>query len=358
VRRDPFAMIPFCGYNMADYFTHWINFKKKLGYLAPRIFYVNWFRTDEKGRFLWPGFGENSRVLKWICERVDGVGQARATPIGYVPAYNALDTAGIDVPTETLHQLLHVDSDLWLKEMPDIKKFYAQFGDKIPPSLQQNLIALESRLLSTHNAPTQNKKIIAWVDEIRNLCKPENIHWCTGADDEYEELCDLMIKKGTLTRLDEELHPKCFVARSDPRDVIRVSKSVFICSETKESVGPTNNWADPVETKKKVNGLFDGCMEGRTMYIVPFCLGPIGSPYARFGVQITDSPYAVAGIRTMTRMGTRALSLITEEHSWVRCLHSVGVPLKSGDKDVPWPCNIDKRIIAHFMKEQVILNTA
>eukprot|EP00668_Euglena_longa_P038039 GGOE01049004.1.p1 GENE.GGOE01049004.1~~GGOE01049004.1.p1 ORF type:complete len:522 (-),score=182.42 GGOE01049004.1:135-1640(-) len=146
VRRDPFAMLPFCGYNMADYFTHWINFREKLGYLAPKIFYVNWFRTNAAGKFIWPGFGENSRVLKWITERVDGVGAARATPIGYLPTEEALDTAGIDVSEEDLHTLLQVDREGWLREIPDIRKYFAQFGDRLPPALHANLESLESRL--------------------------------------------------------------------------------------------------------------------------------------------------------------------------------------------------------------------
>ena len=156
VRRDPFAMLPFCGYNMADYFGHWLDFRKNLGYLSPKIFYVNWFRKDDSGKnFLWPGFGENSRVLKWICERVDGTGKARSTAIGYVPTHDALDLGGLDtISKETIHKLLHVEESDWLKEIPDIRKFYEQFGSRLPSGLKLHLDALENRLVASQHGPS------------------------------------------------------------------------------------------------------------------------------------------------------------------------------------------------------------
>jgi len=351
VRRDPFAMLPFCGYHMGDYFQHWVSFRDRLGYNSPKIFYVNWFRRDADGKFLWPGFGENSRVLKWICERVDGVGKARSTPIGYVPTFDALDTGGLDLSVDTLHHLLHVNPDEWLKEVPSIRQFYEQFGDKLPTALRLNLERLESRLLASHDAPTQNRKIIAWVEKVKALCKPDKIHWCNGTDSEYDELCDLLVDAGTIIRLNQDRRPHSFLARSDPRDTHRDRSKIVVCSENRDFVGSHGNWADPTSTQEKLNKLFDGSMKGRTMYVVPFCEGPLGSPYSRYGVEVTDSPYAVLGIRTTSRIGTNVLNLLTEQESFVPCLHSVGAPLENGQRDVPWPCNVDNTLVAHFMDE-------
>eukprot|EP01103_Thecamoeba_quadrilineata_P010551 TRINITY_DN230_c0_g1_i4.p1 TRINITY_DN230_c0_g1~~TRINITY_DN230_c0_g1_i4.p1 ORF type:complete len:1365 (-),score=235.88 TRINITY_DN230_c0_g1_i4:66-3629(-) len=348
VRRDPFAMLPFCGYHMGDYFNHWFGFKKKLGYLVPKIFYVNWFRTGPNGNFLWPGFGENSRVLKWICERVDGVGKAKSTPIGYVPTSDALDVGGIDVSEQTLHQLLHVSADEWLEELPDISKFYDTFGDRLPQGLRTNLEKLKLRLLAYHDTPTQNRKLVSWVKEMKALCEPSRVRWIDGSDDEFDELCDILVSNQTFTRLNPELRPKSFLARSDPKDVIRVRSSVFVCCKVRDDAGPSNNWADPIEMRDKLKALFAGSMKGRTMYVVPFCMGPLGSPYSKYGVEITDSPYAVIGIRTLARTGRAVLDLLNEGESFLPCLHSVGCPLSPGESDVPWPCNISKRVIAHF----------
>eukprot|EP01114_Cavostelium_apophysatum_P000919 TRINITY_DN107_c0_g1_i4.p1 TRINITY_DN107_c0_g1~~TRINITY_DN107_c0_g1_i4.p1 ORF type:complete len:2401 (-),score=559.00 TRINITY_DN107_c0_g1_i4:81-7283(-) len=351
VRRDPFAMLPFCGYNMGDYFQHWVDFRKKLGFLSPKIFYVNWFRKDDKGRFLWPGFGENSRVLEWICRRVDGTAKARSTPIGYVPTSDSLELGALDVTPETIHQLMHVEPEDWLKEIPGIRKFYEQFGDRLPAALKINLDKLEQRLIAAQDAPTPNKKLTGWVDQVKKLCKPSRIHWCTGTSDEYDELCDLLVNNGTFTRLNGELRPNSFVARSDPRDVGRVEEVTFVCSRTKDNVGLNNNWEDSAKMKEKMDKLFDGCMRGRTMYVIPFCMGPLGSPYAKFGVQITDSPYVVVNMRLITRMGSEVLNLMGEDEYYLPCLHSVGFPLESNQKDVPWPCNPEKTVIALYVDE-------
>eukprot|EP01116_Phalansterium_solitarium_P023079 TRINITY_DN78_c0_g2_i2.p1 TRINITY_DN78_c0_g2~~TRINITY_DN78_c0_g2_i2.p1 ORF type:complete len:2396 (+),score=1061.53 TRINITY_DN78_c0_g2_i2:171-7358(+) len=352
VRRDPFAMLPFCGYNMADYFSHWIDFRKRLGFLSPKIFYVNWFRKSDKGEFLWPGFGENSRVLKWITERVDGVGSAVSTPIGYVPTADALDLAGLDIDPDTVHQLMHVEPEDWLKEIPGIRAFYAKFGAKLPAALTNNLDKLESRLRLVQDAPTANQKILKWVDSVRKQCRPAKVHWVTGSEDEYQTLCVQMVKSGTLTRLNPEVRPNSFLARSDPRDVKVVDERVFVCSPTRDEAGPTNLWVDPAEMHSKLDGLLSGAMQGRTMYIVPFCLGPLGSPYSRFGVQITDSPLTVVSLRIMARVGTEVLNLIGESAFWLPCLHSVGYPLSAGVEDVAWPCNPDNLTVAHFTGEE------
>eukprot|EP01125_Pyxidicula_operculata_P002312 TRINITY_DN121_c0_g1_i3.p1 TRINITY_DN121_c0_g1~~TRINITY_DN121_c0_g1_i3.p1 ORF type:complete len:1420 (-),score=421.83 TRINITY_DN121_c0_g1_i3:81-4073(-) len=349
VRRDPFAMLPFCGYNMGDYFNHWTEFRKNLGFLSPKIFYVNWFRK-ENGKFLWPGFGENCRVLKWICERVDGIGKARSTPIGIVPTNDALDVDGLDISKDTIHKLLHVDAKLWLNELPDIREFYNKFGNRLPAALQSSVNDLEARLLAATAAPTSNKKLIAWVEDMQKLLEPDHIQWCTGSQEEYDQLCDMMVNKGSMIRLNDELRPNSFLVRTDPADTLRSDEKTYICTPTKEDAGPLSNWADPEEMKAKMTQLLKGSMKGRTMYIMPFCMGPLGSAYSKFGVQITDSPYVVLNMRVQTRMGTDVLNVLKESQYFLPCVHSVGVPLAQGQTDVVWPCNPEKTTIAHIVK--------
>ena len=202
---------------------------------------------------------------------------------------------------------------------------------------------------------TKNQELLQWVAEVEEICKPDSVWWCDGSMEEYDRLMQLMLEAGMATKLDESKRPNSYLFRSDPSDVARVEDRTYIAAQSKEEAGPTNNWIDPVELKKTMKGLYDGCMKGRTLYVIPFSMGPIGSPISKIGVEITDSPYVVVNMHSMTRVGDKVLEALGENGEFIPCLHSIGSPLEPGQRDTSWPCApIAQKYIAHFPEENLI----
>ncbi len=217
-------------------------------------------------------------------------------------------------------------------------------------------MTMTKSLNATSNYSLKHNDLLVWVNQTAELCKPDQIRWCDGSKAEYDEMCNLLVEKGTFIRLNEEKRPNSFACFSDPSDVARVEDRTFICSRKKENAGPTNNWVEPREMKQTLNKLLEGCMKGRTMYVIPFCMGPIGSPLSHIGIEITDSEYVVVNMHIMTRVGKKVMDVLGSDGEYVKCLHTSGAPLQPGQPDTKWPCNPTTKYIVHYPEERSIVS--
>ncbi len=211
-------------------------------------------------------------------------------------------------------------------------------------------------MIDNQPAFVKHDELIKFVKETAELCTPSKIHWCDGTKQEYDSLCNLLVDAGTFTKLNQERWPNSFACNSDPSDVARVEDKTFICSRRKEDAGPTNNWVDPKEMKRKMKELLKGSMKGRTLYVIPFCMGPLGSPLSKIGVQITDSAYVVVNMHIMTRVGEKVLKMVGDDGEFVKCIHTLGAPLESDQTDVKWPCNPNVKYIVHYPDDRAIVS--
>ena len=215
---------------------------------------------------------------------------------------------------------------------------------------------LVTALTDIQSASTNHPALLEWIDEVAALCTPENIYWCNGSKEEYNTLCNKLVEKGTFIPLNKSKWPGSYACFSDPSDVARVEDKTFICSRQKEDAGPTNNWMEPVRMKGILNELLQGSMEGRTMYIIPYCMGPIGSPLSKIGIEITDSEYVAVSMHIMTRVGDKVLNQLGDDGEFIKSLHSLGAPLQDGEGDVKWPCNPTVKYIVHYPEERSIVS--
>ena len=254
VVADPFVMSDSCYYKGNDFLKTWSDLRSLLGYKAPKVFFMNVFRTDDEGRTIWPGYGENIRLVKWLIKRCHDSDEATRTPMGYVPTLMGLDTVGLHIRRSTILELIRVDGKELKLELDRVRGILDTYsnGDTSKAFLRE-LDRVEKRLdVQRGDAPTTNQVVLQWVEKMVKLCQPESIYWCTGTEEENAELCELMVKSGTFIRLNEQKRPNSFLARSDPRDVARVEGCTYICTKDPDDAGPMNNWADPGEMKQKM----------------------------------------------------------------------------------------------------------